>query len=405
METLREVIHTLFEVREAHELPAALMKVVTDPDLLADKCTKYKEKFPDLGRDVLRDYFQENQADRSNLMQDYTPEGVCKIVAGITGHADRIADLCAGTGSLTLEAWRANPSAEFACYEISSASLPFLLFNLAVRQIRATVVHGDLLTDTHEAIYRVQDGRVLKTDELPELGFDAVITNPPYSLKWDGVNDWRISRYPAAPKSKADYTFLLIGLSMLKEGGKLTAILPHGVLFRGAAEEKIRVQLIQEGKLNSIIGLAPMLFSNTTIPVCLMVLDNVDRQPDPVLVIDAAEVCKRRPKQNVLLPEHVEKILSVYRLRENVEKLAHLASLDELKENSCNLNIPRYVDTAEVVEYEPPIELCRELIRMKAQQKTEGLQLLETMRTLVCTGKADEHMRSFLPVFEEYLNA
>lgn len=167
MSEIREKIHELFGVKEPHELPAAMMAVVNDSTKLSAICAKYKYIFPDTAHDYLRDYFQENQADRSNLMQDYTPQSICQIVAEITGKRQLIADLCAGTGSLTLEAWRRNPDSEFICYELSSAAVPFLCFNLAVRNVSAWVVHGDLLTDEVQAVYRVHDGTVTEVEGFP----------------------------------------------------------------------------------------------------------------------------------------------------------------------------------------------------------------------------------------------
>lgn len=133
----KDEIHSLFGVKEAHELPAAVMKIVMDSEELSKVITDYRKSFPDLKQDVLRDYFQECSADRKSFMQDYTPDGICQIVAGITGKQKTIADLCAGTGSLTIAIWAQNPDTEFTCYELSTAAIPLLLFNLAVRKIKS----------------------------------------------------------------------------------------------------------------------------------------------------------------------------------------------------------------------------------------------------------------------------
>lgn len=162
--SLKDQIHELFGVKEAHELPAAVMKTVMDPEELSKVIINYRKSFPDLKQDVLRDYFQECSADRKSFMQDYTPDGICQIVAGITGKQKTIADLCAGTGSLTIAIWAQNPDTEFTCYELSTAAIPLLLFNLAVRKIKAKVIAGDVLTQDYTVVYQVEAGRVIRSE-------------------------------------------------------------------------------------------------------------------------------------------------------------------------------------------------------------------------------------------------
>ena len=194
------------------------------------------------------------------------------------------------------------------------------------------------------------------TDE--ENVFDIVAMNPPYSAHYSAnsgfLTDPRFSSYGVLPpKSKADYAFLLHGFYHLKQTGTMAIFLPHGVLFRGAAEGKIRQKLLEDGSIDAVIGLAPNLFYNTSIPVCIVVLKK-KRNGRDVLFIDASKQYESGKNQNQLSEENVEHILELYRERKDVDKQAHLASFDEIEKNDFNLNIPRYIDTS---EKEPEIDI------------------------------------------------
>ncbi len=194
------------------------------------------------------------------------------------------------------------------------------------------------------------------TDE--ENVFDIVTMNPPYSAHYSAstgfLTDARFSPYGVLPpKSKADYAFLLHGFYHLKQTGTMAIFLPHGVLFRGAAEGKIRQKLLEDGSIDAVIGLAPNLFYNTSIPVCIVVLKK-KRDGRDVLFIDASKQFESGKNQNQLTDENVEHILQLYRERKDVDKEAHLASFDEIEKNDFNLNIPRYIDTS---EKEPEINI------------------------------------------------
>ncbi|MCI6532617.1 MAG: type I restriction-modification system subunit M [Bifidobacterium animalis] len=191
----------------------------------------------------------------------------------------------------------------------------------------------------------------------PEF-FDAVVANPPYSLKWDNaeskLKDPRFKDYgKLAPKSKADYAFVEHGIYHLKPSGRMAIVLPHGVLFRGAAEGVIRKALIVKNYLDAVIGLPSNLFYSTGIPTVILVFRK-DRKTNDVLFIDASQHFEKDKKQNRLREEDIDLIFETYKNRQDVDKLAHVATLDEIKDNDYNLNIPRYVDT---FEEETPIDL------------------------------------------------
>lgn len=181
-----------------------------------------------------------------------------------------------------------------------------------------------------------------------------VLMNPPYSAKWSAaagfLQDERFSDYGVlAPKSKADYAFLLHGLYHLKSSGTMAIVLPHGVLFRGASEGKIREKLLRSGNIYAVIGLPANLFYNTSIPTCILVLKK-HREGRDVLFIDASKKFEKGKKQNSMTDEHIDTIINLYMNRENVEKESFLASFEDIEKNDFNLNIPRYVDTFEKEE-------------------------------------------------------
>ena len=214
---------------------------------------------------------------------------------------------------------------------------------------------------------------------------DAVVSNPPYSLRWEPDNkesDPRFKGYGLAPKSKADYAFLLHSLYHLKPDGVMGIVLPHGVLFRGGTEGAIRKQLIENNQIETIIGLPSNLFYNTPIPTLIMILRKNRVNDDSVLFVDASKEYKSEKKQNVLEESNLKKIFEAVVARKDIDKFAHLASKDEIIKNDYNLNIPRYVDTFEEEE-EIDIQAVRaELADITAKKQAamdkvnEGLKLL-----------------------------
>jgi type I restriction enzyme M protein len=188
-----------------------------------------------------------------------------------------------------------------------------------------------------------------------DMKFEAVVANPPYSAKWSGdakfLDDERFSAYGRlAPKSKADYAFVQHMIHHLEDNGTMAVVLPHGVLFRGAAEEVIRKHLIKDKNyLDAVIGLPANIFFGTSIPTTILVFKKCKTTTD-VLFIDASNDYKKEKNQNVLHLEHIEKILRTFEAREPVDKYAQVATLEEIKSNDYNLNIPRYVDTFEEEE-------------------------------------------------------
>jgi len=181
--------------------------------------------------------------------------------------------------------------------------------------------------------------------------FDAVVANPPYSAHWDNsetkLKDPRFSGYgKLAPRTKADYAFILHSLYHLNDRGTMAIVLPHGVLFRGAAEGAIRQTIIEKNYLDTVIGLPANLFYGVGIPTTILVFKK-NRKIKDIFFIDASNEFIKGKNQNKLTHENINKIIATYKNRVNVDKYAYVASLEEIKENEFNLNISRYVDTSE----------------------------------------------------------
>ena len=237
---------------------------------------------------------------------------------------------------------------------------------------------------------RLRNGDTLDADwpTGEETDFNMVLMNPPYSAKWSAaagfLQDERFSDYGVlAPKSKADYAFLLHGLYHLKNNGTMAIVLPHGVLFRGAAEGKIREKLLRSGNVYAVIGLPANLFYNTSIPTCIVVLKK-HRDGRDVLFIDASQKFDKGKKQNTMTDEHIDSILDLYTKRETVEKESYLASFEDIEKNDFNLNIPRYVDNFEQEEEIDLDELLTDMVSTDEElNKLQGefVSLLKELRT------------------------
>lgn len=282
----------------------------------------------------------------------YTPQAVSKILTkiAIAGQENKkglsVYDPCMGSGSLLLNAKKYATEPGYIKYygqELNTST-----YNLARMNM---FLHG--ITPENQVL---RNGDTLDGDwpTGEETDFNMVLMNPPYSAKWSAtagfLQDERFSDYGVlAPKSKADYAFLLHGLYHLKSNGTMAIVLPHGVLFRGAAEGKIREKLLRAGNIYAVIGLPANLFYNTSIPTCIIVLKK-HRDGRDVLFIDASKKFDKGKKQNAMTDEHIEAVMELYSKRETVEKESYLASFEDIEKNDFNLNIPRYVDNFEKEE-------------------------------------------------------
>ncbi|MEY8257568.1 N-6 DNA methylase [Erysipelotrichaceae bacterium 66-17] len=378
----RERVNEIFGIKESYKLPDKIMDLIFhDPDYLYNSL-----KNEDMRVDFFRDYFQDEQGDRNALKQDFTPDSICEIVARIVkdhGHPQMIADMCAGTGALTIHMHKVFPDAEFFCYEISERTVPFLLLNMMIRNMSGWLIHGDLLTGKIQKVYKLEKGThyssITIEQEAPDMHFDAIVSNPPYSLKYDGEMHPDFEGYAIPPKSKADYAFVLHELAKLKPNGCLEMILPCGVLFRTAKEGEIREKLIRNGWLHSVIELPEKLFLNTGIPVVIMDIQQTD---DGVYFVDAEKEYMAQKKQNIMEDKHIDHVMNAYDLRRNIEKFANLVSLEELEKHEFNCNISRHVDTFEAPEIPDMKEVLKQFVETEKEierNKKEFFTLLKEL--------------------------
>ncbi len=304
----------------------------------------------------------------------YTPQAVSKILTriAISGQEGKkglsVYDPCMGSGSLLLNAKKYALEPNYIKYY--GQELMTSTYNLARMNM---FLHGVAPENQ-----KLRNGDTLDSDwpTEEETDFNMVLMNPPYSAKWSAaagfLQDERFSDYGVlAPKSKADYAFLLHGLYHLKNNGTMAIVLPHGVLFRGAAEGKIREKLLRSGNIYAVIGLPANLFYNTSIPTCIVVLKK-HRDGRDVLFIDASKKFEKGKKQNAMTDEHIDAIVNLYHNRETVDKESYLASFEDIEKNDFNLNIPRYVDNFEKEEEIDLKELLQEM--KKTDDELEKVQ-------------------------------
>lgn len=290
----------------------------------------------------------------------YTPQEVSRILSEIvtTGKTRlrTVYDPTCGSGSLLLQTQKLGKADAIYGQEKINTT-----YNLARMNM---LLHGVKYSD-----FDIQNGDTLEADAFGDRQFDAVVANPPFSANWSASdkfnNDDRFSKAGVlAPKSKADYAFILHMIYHLNEGGSMACVAPHGVLFRGAAEGKIRQFLIEKKNyIDAIIGLPANIFYGTSIPTCILVMKKCRKDDDNILFIDASKEFEKVKTQNKLREEHIQKIIKTYRERAEIEKYSHCASLQEIKDNDYNLNIPRYVDT---FEEEEEIDIKAVMAEMKS---------------------------------------
>mgnify|MGYP005853719975 CR=1 FL=1 len=281
----------------------------------------------------------------------YTPQQVSKILAKIVTMGKKklknVYDPTCGSGSLLLRVAREARIADFYGQELNQTT-----YNLA----RMNMILHDVKFDDFD----LQQGDSLENPRHMGMKFEAIVANHPFSAHWSSdksfLDDERFSAYgKLAPKSKADFAFVQHMIYHLDENGTMAVVLPHGVLFRGAAEGVIRKYLIGEKNyLDAVIGLPANIFYGTSIPTVVLVFKKCREDDADVFFIDASKYFEKVKNQNRLREEDVDRIIDTYHEREEVDKFSHKATLEEIQENDYNLNIPRYVDT---FEEEEPVDL------------------------------------------------
>ena len=292
----------------------------------------------------------------------YTPQQISSILSAIvtldsqepkTGprrKLDSVFDFACGSGSLLLNVRHRMSEAGGSIGRIYGQESNITTYNLArmnmllhgVKDTEFEIWHGDTLKNDWDWLR--------ETNPAKKPKFDAVVANPPFSYRWEPKDetsqDARFRNHGVAPKSAADFAFLLHGLHYLKDDGVMAIILPHGVLFRGGKEAEIRTKLLSDGHIDTVIGLPANLFYSTGIPVCILVLKKC-KKPDDVLFINASEHFIKGKRQNQLTEEHIARIVDTYRNRDEHARYSRRVAMQEIIDNDCNLNISRYISTAE----------------------------------------------------------
>ena len=329
----------------------------------------------------------------------FTPSKVSELVAALVNpqENDRIYDPTAGSGGLLLKAYKRVASGKVAIYgqELNAQTWALCTMNMFLHGVDdASIWQGDTLSNPQN----IENDRLMK--------FQVVVANPPFSLdKWDSgflsnagldakgrkqekmtasLDPWKRFEHGVPPSSKGDYAFVLHMLNCLDAAnGRMAVVLPHGVLFRGAAEGKIRKQLIDLNLLDAVIGLPANLFYGTGIPACILVFKK-GRTRDDVLFIDASAEgnYEKGKNQNILRDSDIARIVRTYETRKQIDKYSYRASHKEIQENDYNLNIPRYVDTFEEEELVDIDEVKRNIVGIEKELAKVQSQMAKYMKEL-----------------------
>lgn len=307
----------------------------------------------------------------------YTPQQVSSILAKIVttrkSKLKSVYDPTCGSGSLLLRvAKEVDEVGHFYGQEQNRTT-----YNLARMNM--------ILHDVNYHKFDIKHEDTLERPQHLDFKFEAIVANPPFSAKWSAnplfSNDDRFSQYGRlAPGTKADFAFIQHMVHQLDDNGIMACIAPHGVLFRGGAEGHIRKYLIEDRNyIDAIIGLPSNLFYGTSIPTCILVLKKCKETPENILFIDASNDFEKVKNQNELRPENIEKIVATYQSREVIVKYSNVATLEEIKANDYNLNIPRYVNT-----FEEAIEINLDTIATKLHGIDEKMKVVDSTITSFC---------------------
>ncbi len=276
----------------------------------------------------------------------YTPAQISRLLAQIVSvdkkRVKSAYDPTCGSGSLLLRLGEFTDVVNYYGQELNPTT-----YNLARMNM---ILHGVNFSN-----FKILQGNTLTEDMHGDLKAEVIVANPPFSLEWKSesdpvlAHDDRFSQYGRlAPKSAADYAFVTHMLHHLADNGTMAIVLPHGALFRSGAEGHIRKHIIEkQNYLDAVIGLPSNLFYGTSIPATILVFKKCRKDDKNILFIDASKEFEKGKNQNILTKENLEKVFEVYKERKEIEKYSHIATLDEVRENDYNLNIPRYVDTFE----------------------------------------------------------
>ena len=390
IEDLKKVLNTIEQTASGTDSEEDFTGLFSDVDLTSIKLGKNEKQKNEVIIDILTKLneidFQIQDA-KSDLLGDayeylignfasgagkkggefYTPAQVYNLLSKIvTAEKKRIKtayDPTCGSGSLLL---RLRENCDIDSY--FGQELEHTTYNLARMNM---LLHG-----IHFSRFDIRQGNTLSDDQFKDKEFEAIVANPPFSAKWKSdtdpilAEDERFSQYgKLAPKSSADYGFVTHMLHHLADNGMMAVVLPHGVLFRSGAEGVIRQYIIEkQNYLDAVIGLPANLFFGTSIPATVLVFRKCRESDSDILFIDASREFQKGKNQNFLTDGNIEKIFETYQNRREIEKYSHRATLEEIRENDFNLNIPRYVDTFEEEELIDIDGVAKDLKRLRNEE-------------------------------------
>ena len=351
LSTLKKAFRHIEEESFKNSFQGLFSEINLDSEKLADALGDAYE--------YLIDQFAANSGKKAG--EFYTPQPISTILSEIVSLDSQdptrgyrkamksVLDFACGSGSLLLNVRKHITAAGGTIGKLYGQEKNITTYNLArmnmllhgVKETEFEIFHGDTLTN---------DWAMLKEENpAKKKTFDAVVANPPFSLRWEHTDalaeDFRFKSYGLASRSAADFAFLLHGFHFLSDEGTMAIILPHGVLFRGGVEERIRTKLLKDGHIDTVIGLPANLFYSTGIPVCIVVLKKCKRADD-ILFINASEHFEKGRRQNFLRDKDIERIVETYKYRAEGERYARRVQMAEIEANGYNLNISRYVSTA-----------------------------------------------------------
>jgi type I restriction-modification system DNA methylase subunit len=360
----------IFEVESVKQLGDAMMLCVRNND--AEKYAAFSEMVMDMSIDWMQKIFQYYEADRKEKMQDYTPLTVAKLVGKLaeTDNEKTVYDLCAGSGALTIQKWNLNHELKFVCYEYDKKVIPYLLFNLAVRNIEALVINGDALQDEVFTRYKVRKGEQFCTVEEIEEPVqyeiaDCCISNPPYNMKWAhppfAQIQPRFYDFTLPPENNANFAFVLSGLYQSKN--KAVFVLPS-VEPSNKAELEIRKELVEYNLIEAVVSCPGKMFESTDIAVSILVL-NRNKPTTHIELVDMREVHEVEVREqrgqygstshtqrvykkevNIFSDEQISRALSAIAEQKNENGFCRNVSLEEVREHQYTLNPSAYFEVS-----------------------------------------------------------
>lgn len=381
LKALCEKTIEIFGIKDIHELKNALYKCVVEHD--SKKMRLFADTVGDLSVDWLQKIYQYYEADRAEKKQDYTPASICELCACLTETGgETVYDLCAGSGALTIRKWAHNPDKMFICEELDENVIPFLLFNMAVRNMDGLIINRNALTGECFGTYHLSAGAdfswIYKTDGAPDFTADEIISNPPYNIKWDAPAPLLADeRFKGAipPASKANFAFVLTALSRMNKSGKCAFVLPCGVLS-SSVESYVRKHLVESGSIKKIIVMPDNMFESTSIGTCVFLFSFGN---DSVQVYDCrGKAVQEQRDQNGqyggsshtnrtyhktinVLPDHVIKDLCGD--CENIPMYSAVVQNEKFAENKYDVSPARYIEfeESELKQHRPYSDIVKNL--------------------------------------------